>query len=344
MSSLVMVTQSLVQQKKVVAALKRQSCFEKISKVHLSMLATVAKKRYFNRYTVLYREGAAAPSFFVLIRGTLLCESHGSRCETLKVGEGGEFICFGTEAVAGGMQRTSDAMCSDYCEVLRFDLQRSGRIDATGIEELTRRAFAMFVEEELKKMPLFFDLSIEHTSEVADMVELREFGAAGVTIYSPGMPANEVYILAKGRVVLEDYDGTVLDKLTAGSVTDGYPFLGQEALLKGGIRQGSAITRTPCKLLVIRKVHFSRISKLMPKLAAKLQEFAEVRRSRADLARQVLEAKKQRSTFERKAELRKTGMAANDIEAECQIAAAECITRHARGTLVLRHRSLQDMT
>lgn len=222
--------------------------------------------------------------------------------ETVRVAEGDNFVCFGTEGLTGGMPRLSTVTCLDDCELLHFATFRV-RLSEAGVEALARRAFASFVESELKEMPLFFGLKGAALFEVACMFELRECASAGTVLFSPGMPAAEIYILAKGRVVLVDTDGVQLVKLQAGSVDDGYPFFGERSLLEGGARTSSAVTRTPCKLLVLQRCHFARILKLMPSLRARLQEFYELRLSRAHLARQAAADEKQREHVERRARL-----------------------------------------
>ena len=334
-TSLTMVSQSLANHKQAVAAMRKQKCFSAISNVHLSMLASVAKTRFHSRYSIVYREGAEARSFYILVRGTVQQKSHDGPCEQLTAKQGGAQVCFGTEAIAGGMHRLSSVMCVEDCELLHFSTTDSGRLDRTGIEALAKSAFAAFIEQELTTMPLFFKLSRSTLHEVACMFELREPGEAGIVIFSPGMPADEFYILVKGRIALQDGDGVQFAKLVAGSAEDGYPFFGQDALLRtpGAARLEFAVTTTPCKLLVLPRRHFSRITKLVPELHARLVEFQELRQSRADLSRQMREAKRSKQKSDREAQLRKSGViedADDEATAKAKAFAAECITKHTK--------------
>lgn len=212
-------------------------------------------------------------------------------------------VSFGVEGLTGGMARVSTVMCLESCEILHFTTFRM-RLSGQGVQEFARKAFASFVEEELRKMPLFFGLKSLALFEISAMFEFREYGSANTPIYSAGTPADELYILAKGRVVLEDADGVQLVKLQAGSDEDGLPFFGERSLLEGGTRTTSATTRTPCKLLVLHKANFARIVKLMPELKSRLQEFYDLRLSRAQLARLAAADKQQRRALERRARLR----------------------------------------
>ena len=249
-TSLSMISQGLLQQKKLVAALKRERCFRGANNIALSMISTIAQTRHHARYSVIYREAAAAHSFFVLARGSLgFTTMQDGAPEVLTVGEGDEMVCFGAEGLTGkdaGMRRLKTATCLSNCEVLHFTSFRM-RLSEAGAEQYARRAFASFVEAELQKMPLFFGLKSTALLEISAMFELRECEAAGTEIFRPGDDANAMFVLAKGRVVLEDADGSMLSKLQAGSVEDGYPFFGERSILEGGDFATSATTRTPCK-------------------------------------------------------------------------------------------------
>ena len=298
-TSLAMVGQSMGQHRTAVQALKRDRCFSSMSNMHLSMLASVARTRYHSRYSIIYREGASATAFYLLVKGTLQRSATDGTSDLLNVQAGEKPLCFGTEGVVGGVRRVSTVMCTGESEVMHLTTSRGSTTESEStIDELAKQVFATFVEAELKKMPMFFDLKADVVTEIAGMFELRECGEAGIIIFEEGNHATELYCLAKGRVILVDGDGTELAKLTAGSVEDGYPFFGQASLLKGGLRQDSATTRTPCKLLVIKKPHFARLTKLMPHLVQQLQDFYRMRRERAQLSRQVKQAEQERKALE----------------------------------------------
>jgi CRP-like cAMP-binding protein len=196
-------------------------------------------------------------------------------------------VSFGVEGLTGGMARVSTVMCLESCEILHFTTFRM-RLSGQGVQEFARKAFASFVEEELRKMPLFFGLKSLALFDISAMFEFREYGSANTPIYSAGTPADELQLV----------------KLQAGSDDDGLPFFGERSLLEGGTRTTSATTRTPCKLLVLHKANFARIVKLMPELKSRLQEFYDLRLSRAQLARLAAADKQQRRALERRARLR----------------------------------------
>jgi len=338
-TSLSMVSQSMAQHKRTVAALKRDRCFSDISSMHLSMLASVARTRHHSRYSIVYREGALATSFYLLMKGTIQCSKAEHSNEELHVEATGQPLVFGTEGVVGGLRRVSTAMCVGECELLHFCTSRSNRIGGQTVEDLAAKVFATYVEAELKKMPLFFDVKSEAIAEIARMFELRECGEGGITIFEEGMRAEELYCLAKGRVLLVDGDGTELAKLTAGSVEDGYPFFGQASLLKGGLRRDSATTRTPCKLLVIKRPHFARLLKLMPHLSQTLQDFFRLRRERAQLHRQEKQAEQERKALEKRRGERRGSIVPENKK---QAAAAVSLQRGTRGMLTRRQAGHND--
>ena len=111
-------------------------------------------------------------------------------------------------------------------------------------------------------------------------------------------------------------------------------------------------TRTPCKLLVLQKAHFARITKIMPTLKTRLQEFYDLREKKYELARLAAADRVQRHKYERRARLRDqsaedglvsafiaesedaddSGVAADAEEVSEEQQAATCVQRVWRGT------------
>ena len=60
-----------VRSKVITAALRRERCFAALSAVQLSMLSAGGEERRVPRYSVIYREGSEARSFYVLLAGRL---------------------------------------------------------------------------------------------------------------------------------------------------------------------------------------------------------------------------------------------------------------------------------
>lgn len=345
-TSLVMISQSMAQQRKVVAALRRQKCFDSTNGVHLSMISSVARTHHHARYSTVYREGAMAHTFFVLVQGRVMQSTSDGTSELLRVhGKAADLICFGTEGLTGGLSRSATVTCVDNCEILHFSTFRM-RLSETGVKALAQRAFATFVESELQKMPLFFGLRGPALGEISTMFELREHHTAGTVIYQPGMAADALYILVKGRVVLEDSSGIQLAKLQAGSIQDGFPFFGERSVIESGSRTTSATTRTPVKLLVLRQYYFARMMRLMPHLVDRLQRLCMLRHSMAEQARLAASVQAQRCAIETAARGRELGLKqgrdcrTNDLagrtlasaeEASPDDAAATCVQRHWRG-------------
>ena len=349
--TLQMVARSISEHKTIVQAMRQVRCFAATSDIHLSMLAAVARPRTHSRYSVIYREGATATSFYLLLRGSLTLSAHngvGGRPlkpqllvaspSTSAKGDGNAAtpICFGTEGVAGGMHRIATATCAEESVVLHLSIGTSGMMDGESIELLAKRTFAYFVEAELSRMTMFHGLGRGTMHEIACMFELSEVGMASETLFRPGEHAQKLYILAKGRVLLEAYDGTVLAKLTAGSVDDGYPFFGQTALIRPYAHDHWAVTRTPVKLLVLPRSHFQRLFELVPGLQRRLLEFHGLRLERAALIRQAREAQHgghgtvgRRDACDSEADDGKSLSTSQD-----EVQAANTISKHLRGMQV----------
>jgi CRP-like cAMP-binding protein len=97
------------------------------------------------------------------------------------------------------------------------------------------------------------------------------------------------------------------------------------------MREDSATTRTPCKLLVIRRPHFSRLLKLMPLLMERLQDFDRRYRERAKLAREIKQAEKERKDVE----ARRKQLTIKSENAKLESAATN-LQRGTRGMLARR--------
>ncbi len=292
--------------RRIVAVLRGFPCFKSASPMQLSMLVHGAKMRSHPRYTAVYREGATAHSFYLLLRGVIrLASNDRGDGELLDVEPSDPFrpeACLGTECLTPGMRRNHTATCEGECTVLQFRTFAM-TLDAAGTERLARRTFAAFVEAELRRMPLFFSLREPAVRTLSYMFELEEIGESGRVVFRPGAVADAFYILLHGQIVLTEPDGLVVAKLEAGATEEGFPFFGEAAFLADDAeRMEQAATRTPCTLLAMRRANFERVARLVPALRERFEEFHDLRRNRVDLIR-MAHADKEKAMAERRRSL-----------------------------------------
>src|ERR1700738_2955618 len=118
------------------------------------------------------------------------------------------------------------------------------------------------LNEALKKVPLFRNLSTRHLSYIsrhADQVE-RE---ANKLVFRQGEIGRELVIIVDGSVrVVQDQQ--VIAHRHAGE------FLGEMSLLDGKPRSATVITDIPCTLLIIHRSSFGPLLESVPGLAQKM--------------------------------------------------------------------------
>ena len=151
-------------------------------------------------------------------------------------------------------------------------------------------------------MPLFFELPPATLARLSKMFEVAEYGECGQKVFEPGDESDCFYVLIKGRIALTDMDGDLICKIDGGSLEDGFPLFGGDAFLEEfttgtfcAKRLQGATTRTPTKMLLLRRQHYAKVNALVPEMKQRIQKFHELRYSRAALlkeARGDVEARK----------------------------------------------------
>jgi len=125
----------------------------------------------------------------------------------------------------------------------------------------------------LREIPLFAGLDDEAAlAALAGAFTQREV-AAGAVIAERGQPAEEIYLVAHGRVTRQGAgrfdEGTVL-----GTVADG-GYFGADALVAEGSWDYTAVASSSCTLLVLARAQFQAIVGQSPSLQAAVQRFGE---------------------------------------------------------------------
>ena len=279
------------------------------------------------RYAQLYREGARCACFYVLAKGRL---QHATLTATLKEASGGGGhghhhhsnvpeslsremavsgsgvtasvmevaggvgcvgVCFGLESLTG-MLRATTVAALEQCELLRFEsgMMQEGGEASPGQAKIVSRVFEMYVEAELRAMPLFDGLSKASMDELVKLFALQEITQSNLPIFREGDAGDKFYVLLHGRVSVVAGEGdaaltlAVLDA-NADSI-DGYPFFGEMALMDGKARMAGVFTHSSqCKLLVLEKRNFGEFLRIMPDFKARLRRIKELRKRESELNR-----------------------------------------------------------
>jgi len=137
----------------------------------------------------------------------------------------------------------------------------------------------------LQEIPLFSGLSIREHGIIQDRVSFKEF-KKGQAIYKEGAPADALYIVILGRVVIYTQDNnaneTMLEYLHRGK------YFGIISLLTGEPHSVSARAINDSLLLIIKKDDFDFILKKIPRLAIDLSQTLSRRLKRKDIHQKTI--------------------------------------------------------
>jgi glucose-6-phosphate 1-dehydrogenase len=144
-----------------------------------------------------------------------------------------------------------------------------------------RRWHEVVTDEVLKTVPLFKDGGMLFLEQIIMALRPRQV-AAGELIVKKGDIGHELYLVARGKVTVED-DGKVLKTLAAGDI------FGEIGILMHTPRVADVRATTSCDLFVLDKADFSRILRDNPQFATAVQQVAE-ERYRVSIHKDVLTA------------------------------------------------------
>jgi CRP-like cAMP-binding protein len=284
------VVRALARKHKAVAALRKCAIFESLDEIQLAMLAYTGEVVTLSRYGVLYRAGASATSFYILLRGSIQQmydegDTNAPTTSTIRVTlDESSGVVFGTEALHSQVRRQSTMVAANNaCELLLFNV-RNVRLDRSGIKKLAETVFSKKAEEALRATPVFRDLEPKSLRSIAPLFTLEE-AQADDAIFVEGAPCDKLYILLQG-VVDVTHRGTYFSSLDGSQtlVGDGHPFFGAAGFLLGNARRPWDVhARTPVHLLVLPMRRLQRFMARVPDFKQRLQSFSELRRRNWEL-------------------------------------------------------------
>lgn len=126
----------------------------------------------------------------------------------------------------------------------------------------------------LALIPLFATLDRRSLEAVRTLA--REVAApAGTVLMREGDPAESFYVIVEGTVHVQR-TGLPVRSMTNGG------FLGEIALIEEGERTATAICATDCRLLVLGRFEFGRVTATFPEIRARIEAAASRRPHAAD--------------------------------------------------------------
>jgi CRP-like cAMP-binding protein len=124
---------------------------------------------------------------------------------------------------------------------------------------------------QLKRVPLFSDVSDEALKKIAPFTKVDEF-AEGVTVMREGGFSNDFYVIEEGTAKVER-DGQEIAEVGPGDV------IGEEGLLEKSQRGATITATSTMRVIKIEHWELSRMKKSMPEVVEKLRDLVDQRSS-----------------------------------------------------------------
>lgn len=280
-------------------ALRSSDFFFDLGERQLAMMSSAGVRRRLARYNVLYREGASATCFYVLVGGSVLEHSldpqwkepelppghrrpkgyrRDQRTLSCSRRPGVKYTLFGMEALVG-RPRTSTISVLDDCEILKFSAENLN-IRKDGAAKVARKVFDAFLEGELAHTYAFRGMPSKRLKQLVTMLE-QEKHEAGEVLYAPGNPGDKVFFLMHGSVVL--LKGSVpvatlsAEQGQATSTEFGMPIFGENAMLDRRPRSLTCKILSETTLLVLPLEQWAPMTMAVPDFKARLKKGKEIR-------------------------------------------------------------------
>jgi CRP-like cAMP-binding protein/Fe-S-cluster-containing dehydrogenase component len=194
----------------------------------------------------------------------------------------GEMTCMNFYPRSATVRAVNDVVAY---EMLRnvLDIMMKNKTFRAAIDQNYRRRA---LENHLRGVPMFADLSADFIEHLKDAVELQRF-APGQVITSRGDPADSFYLVRIGFVkISEKYRGgeLVLAYLSRGD------YFGEIGLLGGGIRTATCTALDHVELVRISGEDFRQMVERFPAVRQGLQKVADERRASNQLRLQTLQS------------------------------------------------------
>ena len=279
------ISKAFIRSRQIAGALRTAPEFEKLTEAQLAMLAHGGEERRYSKFSVLFREGSDAHSFYVLLKGRLQHSTYHSSHKHIIIAptpEKDEGVCLGTEGLSGGLRRLTTATAMTECTVLRFST--SGiRIDRGGAADLAARASHTVVTAALRGNRFFESADEKTREELAQYFKLEEIGKPGEFIIEEGGVNDKLCILLEGKVSIEMGGKPVAELPLPDDDTDPEPVFGEGGYLDDAPKPYpsniSIVTKEACKILVVKRPKFGKLSALMPGLKQRLRGLHKLRAS-----------------------------------------------------------------
>lgn len=218
------------------------------------------------------RKGDVADAFYIVYSGRARVVAENGNGEEVTVGTLTRGNSFGEQGLLTNSQRNFTVRAASDLAVLRLnktDFERLLDEHSELREYFTKYISDISIRNFLKLCTVFSPLSPKEIRDLLGSMQIQEF-AAGKHIIREGEAGDAFYILRSGsaKVIKESDGGKVLNHLKTGDA------FGELALLTGGTRAASVITKEPSSVFRLEKSEFDRIIASTPRFKEAIVNFA----------------------------------------------------------------------
>jgi CRP-like cAMP-binding protein len=219
---------------------------------------------------VLFREGDAANTLYVVVDGAVVPIAEGSPRMRLAVLENGEF--FGEIGLVTGQPRNATVEALVDCRLLAIDRKvvwslLRGRAEVSRV--LLRFLRQRLVDRHIRTHPFFQAFAHAERSDVARQFRFLEI-KDGTRVVEQGTPPDGLFVLLAGEMkVLDEARDKPLGQLESGDLFGGVPLLQSEPASSSVLADGK------CWVLVLGEGRFRKIFDANPGLETLLGRLAK---------------------------------------------------------------------
>jgi CRP/FNR family cyclic AMP-dependent transcriptional regulator len=241
--------------------LRQFKIFGELDLADLETVAQISHVRKFDADEQIMQEGAPADDLFLFVKGAAAVKVLSPEGQQVLIDDLGPGELVGWGAVMEPHVYAASAWAGEPSELIVIpgrDLRalcdtnkRIGYQVVKGLGEVMSRRFGQTISghgaAELHGFKLFTGLNLGELDAISRVAHAQEF-AAGEQLLVEGAPADQLYLILKGAVVVKvrsEGQQVVIDELGPGEV------LGWAAMMKPNVYTASAWTTKPSELIVI---------------------------------------------------------------------------------------------
>ncbi|ACL25150.1 cyclic nucleotide-binding domain-containing protein [Chloroflexus aggregans] len=320
-------------QQQAIAALAALDCLRGVSTTELTTLYERGVFRVFPSGATVIGQRRGYRYLFFLLRGSLQLRLRDKDGHEVLMGVLGQGDCFGEGPLFGKFFRHMSALTQDTCYLLQIDISTLREelaalpLLTTALRKVYRRRM---VEATLARIPILSQLLPIERIAIATRLQPRHV-PRGTVIVKQGEPADSLYLIENGQVVIEQ-SGQTIATLGEGDL------FGEISLLTGEPHRATTRALTTTDLLELPGAEFYRLINQYPALETELRAIAERRLKHSAAVRSNAARARDIELAVHRGILRATHILVRDparCPPGCRLCETGCASRHGHSRLHL---------